>query len=156
MNEKILRKQLVELLKGRSAHSGFEDAIEGLPVKLRGARIRGLPYTPWQLLEHRRIAQWDILEFSRDARHVSPPWPDGYWPKEGAPADGKAWDKSVASFRRDLAAMQKRVLNPKIDLMARIPHGKGQTIVREAMLVADHNSYHLGQLILMRRLLGTW
>jgi hypothetical protein len=130
--------------------------MEGLPAKLRGARIKGLPYTPWQLLEHMRIAQWDILEFSRDAKHVSPPWPDGYWPKEDAPADGKAWDKSVTSFRRDLAAMQRLVMNPKTDLAARIRHGKGQTIAREAMLMADHNSYHLGQFILMRRLLGTW
>jgi len=155
-DDKILRKQLVELLQGRGAHSGFEDAIDGLPPELLGARVRDLPYTLWQLLEHMRMAQWDILEFSRDARHVSPQWPEGYWPAEDAPGGAEAWEKGVASFRRDLEEMQELVTNPATDLFARIPHGTGQTILREAMLVADHNSYHLGQFVALRRLLGAW
>ena len=155
-DDKSLRRQLIELLEGRGAHAGFEDAIEGLPPELRGARVRDLPFTPWRLLEHMRIAQWDILEFSRNAGHVSPQWPQGYWPSADAPEDDQAWERSAASFRRDLEAMQELVGNPATDLFARIPHGTGQNILREAMLVADHNSYHLGQFILLRRLLGAW
>jgi hypothetical protein len=151
-----LRKHLVELLKGGNAHVGFDKAIAGLPAKLRGARVKDLPYTAWQLLEHMRIAQWDILEFSRNLKHVSPDWPSGYWPEIGAPPNAMAWNKSVAAFRKDLATMQSLVKNPKTDLFARIPSGTGQTILREAMLVADHNAYHLGELIVLRRLLGAW
>jgi DinB superfamily len=151
-----LRRHLVELLKGGNAHADFDKAIAGLPVKLRGARVKDLPYTAWQLLEHLRIAQWDILEFSRNPKHVSPDWPSGYWPESGAPPNAAAWNKSVAAFHKDLAAMQALVKNPKTDLFARIPSGTGQTILREAMLVADHNAYHLGELIVLRRLLGAW
>jgi hypothetical protein len=151
-----LRRQLVELLQGRGAHVGFEEAIDGLPARLRGARVRNLAFTPWRLLEHMRIAQWDILEFSRNAKHVSPQWPEGYWPAGDAPPTAGAWNKSVSAFRRDLKQMQALVKNPKMDLLARIPHGSGQTIFREALLVADHNSYHLGQLVLVRRLLRSW
>jgi len=151
-----LRKHLVELLRGGSAHADFDKAIGGLPVKLRGARVKDLPYTAWQLLEHMRIAQWDILEFSRNPKHVSPDWPSGYWPEGAAPASAAAWNKSVAAFRKDLAAMQALVRDPKTDLFVRIPGGTGQTILREAMLVADHNAYHLGELIVLRRLLGAW
>jgi hypothetical protein len=118
--------------------------------------VEGLPHTGWQLLEHVRIAQWDILEFSRDAKHVSPGFPEGYWPKTPVPADGSAWDKSIEAFQRDLQEMIKLVKNPKVDLFAKIPHGEGQTVLREALLVADHNSYHLGQLVDLRRALGTW
>jgi DinB superfamily len=155
-DDAIVREHLVNLLRGRSAHADFEKAIAGLPVKLCGARHAQCPFTPWRLLEHMRIAQWDILEFSRDAKHASPSWPDGYWPKSDAPGSTAAWNASVTAFRRDLAAMQALVKDPKTNLYARIPHGNGQTILREAMLVADHNSYHLGQLILLRRLLGAW
>lgn len=151
-----LRKHLVELLKAGNAHADFNKAIAGLPVKLRGERVKNLPYTAWQLLEHLRIAQWDILEFSRSPKHVSPDWPSGYWPKDGAPPNAAAWNKSVAAFRKGLAAMQSLVKNPKTDLFARIPGGTGQTVLREAMLVADHNAYHLGELIVLRRLLGAW
>jgi hypothetical protein len=123
---------------------------------MRGARVDGVPHTPWRLLEHMRIAQWDILEFSRNAAHVSPPFPEGYWPAGDAPPDSAAWDQSVAVFRADLQAMQDLVADPTTDLFARIPHGEGQTILREALLVADHNAYHLGQLVMLRRCLGNW
>jgi hypothetical protein len=155
-SEAILRQHLVNLLRGRGAHADLEKAIAGLPAALRGARHPKLPFTPWRLLEHMRIAQWDILEFSRDAKHVSPEWPEGYWPAGDGPANAAAWNASVAAFRRDLAQMEALVKNPRTDLFVRIPHGTGQTILREALLVADHNSYHVGQFILLRRLLGAW
>ena len=154
-NARSLRKQLVSLLREGHAHAGFESAIRGLPAKARGKQVKGVPYTAWEILEHMRLAQWDILEFSRDPKHVSPDFPSGYWPRSKAPAKG-AWEKSVRAFRRDLKAMERLVANPATDLFARIPHGDGQTILREALLVADHNAYHLGQLVLLRRLLGEW
>jgi hypothetical protein len=153
---KALREHVLYLLRGGGAHLDFDRAVAGLPAKLRGAKPAGQPHTPWRLLEHMRIAQWDILEFSRNPRHVSPPFPDGYWPKDDAPPDAKAWDRSVEGFRADLKAMQDLVADPDTDLFARIPHGEGQTVLREALLVADHNAYHLGQLVMLRRLLGAW
>jgi len=155
-HDKGLREHLVSLLKGGQAHVHFMGAIEGLPEAKRGAFAEGLPHTAWQLLEHTRIAQWDILEFSRDAKHVSPGFPEGYWPKTPVPPDEAAWQKSVQSFQRDLQEMVKLVKNPKTDLYAAIPHGQDQTILREALLLADHNAYHLGQLVDLRRALGTW
>jgi hypothetical protein len=134
----------------------LDEAIAGLPPELRGARPAGVPHTPWRLLEHLRIAQWDILEFSRNPRHVSPNFPEGYWPQGDAPSQPEAWERSVAAFRADLRAMQELVRDPSTDLVARIPHGEGQTVLREALLVADHNAYHLGQLVLLRRGLGAW
>jgi hypothetical protein len=154
--EESLRKHLLELLAGGSAHANFEDIIKGLPAKLRGVKPAKFPHTAWMLLEHLRLAQRDILEFSRNPKHVSPPWPSGYWPKTEAPPSAAAWNKSVQQFRRDLKAMQALVANRKTDLFARIPWGDGQTILREALLVADHNSHHLGQLLDLRRLLGAW
>jgi len=151
-----LRQHLLELLRGGNAHLNFEEALAGLPPNLRGERPHGLPYSPWRLLEHMRIAQWDILEFSRNPKHASPEWPGGYWPESDAPPDDKAWQKSIRQFRADLKAMQDLVEDPAIDLLAPIPHGDGQTILREALLLADHNSYHLGQLVTVRRLLGAW
>jgi len=151
-----LRQHLLELLRGGNAHLNFEEALAGLPPNLRGERPHGLPYSPWRLLEHMRIAQWDILEFSRNPKHVSPEFPAGYWPESDAPPDDKAWQKSIRQFRADLKAMQDLVEDPAIDLLAPIAHGDGQTILREALLLADHNSYHLGQLVTVRRLLGTW
>jgi len=156
MKEKILREHLASLLSGGNAHLDWKGAFAGIPVKLRGLRPAGLPYSIWELLEHMRTAQWDILEFSRDPKHVSPDWPSGYWPASQAPPNLKAWDNSLKSFARDLAAMKKLVANPKTDLFAKIPHGTGQTILRETLLVADHNSYHLGQVVAVRRLLGNW
>ena len=154
--QKALREHLLYLLRGGGAHLDFEKAIAGLAPELRGAKPAGLPHTPWRLLEHMRIAQWDILEFSRNAKHVSPPWPDGYWPHGDGPPDDRAWDRAVEAFRADLKAMCELVADPATDLFARIPHGDGQTILREALLVADHNAYHLGQLVVVRRLLGCW
>jgi len=151
-----LRDHLVELLEGGHAHVTFEDAIADLPLELRGAQPTGQPFTPWRLLEHIRISQWDIVEFTKSATHVSPEWPAGYWPATDAPPDAAAWDMSVAQVERDLGAMQRLVRDPATDLFARIPHGTGQTALREALVLADHNSYHLGQLVLLRRLLGAW
>ncbi len=153
---KGVRKHLLHLLRGGGAHLSFDAAIAGLPAKLRGTRPAGLPFTAWRLLEHMRIAQWDILEFSRDPKHVSPASLEDYWPKTDAPPSDLAWQKSVKAFRKDLKAMQELVANPKTDLFARILHGTGQTILREALLVADHNAYHLGQIVMLRRLLRAW
>ena len=154
--DKSLREQLVQLLNGGHAHATFDAAVEGLPAALQGQKTSNLPYSPWMLLEHLRLAQWDILEFSRNPKHVSPEWTDGYWPQGDAPPDDAAWEQSVKMFRADLKAMQEMVTDPSTDLLARIPHGDGQTILREALLVADHNAYHLGQIVAVRRLLGAW
>jgi hypothetical protein len=154
--DKALREQLVKLLGSSEAHVDFETAIADLPADLRGAKPAGIPHSPWRLLEHMRIAQWDILEFSRNAKHVSPKFPEGYWPAGDAPPNTAAWDKSVAAFRADLKAMQNLVNDSSKDLSAPIAHGQGQTLLREALLLADHNSYHLGQLIAVRRALGAW
>jgi DinB superfamily len=156
MNDQSLREHLLYLLRSGGAHLSFDRAIAGLPAELRGARPAGIPHTAWRLLEHMRIAQWDILEFSRNPAHVSPDFPAGYWPEGDAPPDSEAWDRSVAAFRADLKAMEDLVANPATDLFAAIPHGDGQTILREALLVADHNAYHLGQLVVVRRALGAW
>jgi hypothetical protein len=151
-----LRQHLLDLLRGHNAHLDFEAALADIPSKLRGVKPAGAPHTAWQLLEHMRIGQWDILEFSRDPKHKSPSWPEGYWPKTEAPPSAASWNNSLRSFRADLKGMAKLVGDKKTDLVARIPHGTGQTILREALLVADHNAYHLGQIVLLRRLLGIW
>lgn len=153
---RILRDHLLELLRGGSAHLDFDKAIEDLPADLRGVRPDGMPHSVWELVEHLRITQWDILEFSRNPSHASPDWPEGYWPKSPTPPDAAAWEETVAAFRRDLQAMQNLVDNPKTDLYAKLPWGTGQTILREAMLVADHNAYHLGQIVTVRQMLGAW
>jgi hypothetical protein len=155
-HDQVLREHLVNVLKGGEAHVHFMDAIDGFPEPKRGAFIEGLPHTGWQLLEHVRIAQWDILEFSCNPKHVSPGFPEGYWPKTPVPPDESAWDKSVAAFQHDLQEMVKLVKNPRTDLFAKIPHGEGKTILRQALLLAGHNSYHLGQLVDVRRALGAW
>jgi uncharacterized damage-inducible protein DinB len=155
-NDAALREQLAAFLKGGGAHARFAKAVHAFPAALRGASAEGLVHTGWQLVEHLRIAQWDILEFSRNAKHVSPQFPEGYWPKSPAPADEAAWDKSVASFEKNLQEMIELAKNPKTDLYAKIPHGEGQTILREALVLADHNAHHLGQMVLLRRLLGAW
>ncbi|HEV2388526.1 MAG TPA: DinB family protein [Candidatus Acidoferrales bacterium] len=154
--DQALRRQLAALLGGGNAHVDFDRVIADFPAHHRGGKIPGAPHTPWQLLEHLRIAQWDILEFTRNPRHVSPPFPAGYWPPTEAPPDAAAWERSVRSFRADLQAMIALVRNPRTDLFARISHGEGQTALREALLVADHNAYHLGQLVLLRKLTGCW
>jgi len=154
--DQSLRDHVLELLRGRSAHLDFDKAIGGLPPELRGAKAAGLPHTVWQLLEHLRIGQWDILEFSRDKGHVSPKWPEGYWPETAAPPDEAAWNRSIETFRRDLQELRDLVADPRTDLHAKIPWGDGQTILREVMLVADHNAYHLGQIVCVRQALGAW
>ena len=153
---KQLREHIIYLLNGGGAHARFDDAVKDLPEELRGVRPDGLPHSAWMLLEHLRLTQWDILEFSRNSKYKSPEWPKGYWPKTEAPPSAAAWNKSIQQFRKDLKSMQDLVANPKTDLLARIPWGDGQTILREALLVSDHNAYHLGQLVDVRRLLGAW
>ncbi len=142
------------MLRGGSAHQSFDAAIKNFPAALRGKRPARSPHSAWELLEHLRLAQSDILEFSRDAKHQSPPFPVGYWPKSPAPPNAAAWTKSVRAFRADHEAMCALIADPSTDLQARIPHGDGQTILREALVLADHNAYHLGQLVLVRKLLG--
>ena len=154
--DRSLRQHVLYLLNGGGAHANFDAVVSGIPVKLRGRRPAGMPHSPWMLLEHMRLAQWDILEFSHNAKHVSPDFPEGYWPESEAPLSAAAWTASLKKFRNDLKAMENLVKNPKTDLFARIPWGDGQTILREALLVADHNAYHLGQLLDVRRLLGAW
>ena len=154
--DKLLREHLVYLLEGGGAHVSVDAVLGRFPVSLRATKPAGAPHTAWQLLEHLRIAQWDILEFSRNSGHVSPEFPAGYWPSSAAPPTPRAWNESLRKFRADLEAMIALVTDPSTDLMARIPHGDGQTILREALLVADHNAYHLGQLVLIRRLLKAW
>jgi len=152
-NDQALRDHLLELLGGGNAHLSFEDFIRDFPIEKCGRRIEGLPYTAWQVLEHVCIAQWDILEFSRDAKHVSPKWPKGYWPGVDQLGSADLWNETVEKFRNDLKQMKELIANPSTDLFARIPHGTGQTILREALLLADHNSNHLGALIVMSRIL---
>lgn len=154
-NDQELRDHVRSLLRGRNAHIGFEDFVKDFPVDACGRKIEGLPYTPWQVLDHMRIAQWDILEFSRDASHVSPKFPKGYWPSPDELGNAALWNETVEKFRGDLKQMEGLVTDPSTDLFAKIPHGKGQTILREALLVADHNAYHLGALAVMGRILKT-
>ena len=151
-----LRQNLEYLISGGGGHAKFDDVIRNFPPGLRGTKPKDLPHTAWMLLEHMRIAQWDILAFSRNAQHKSPKWPTGYWPKTAAPRSPAAWNKSIAQFRTDQQAMLALVANPNTDLFAKIPWGDGQTILREALLVADHNAYHLAQIVDVRRLLGAW
>jgi len=154
--DQSLRNHLIELLDGGHAHVTFDKVVAEFPAKLRGHIPEGLPHSAWMLLEHMRLAQWDILEFSVNPKYKSLKWPDDYWPKSPVPASAAAWDKSIHSFREDLEAMKKLVKDPKTDLFAKITWGDGQTVLREAMLVANHNSHHLGQLIDVRRSLGIW
>ncbi|MGD0468815.1 MAG: DinB family protein [Terriglobales bacterium] len=152
--DRLLRDQLLHLLKGGGAHISFDDAMRDWPVQLAGAKVANFPHTPWMLLEHMRLGQWDILEFSRNSKHVSPPWPEGYWPTSETPPNEQAWTASVAAFKKDLRTMERLVADLKVNLYARIPWGDGQTILREALLVADHNAYHLGQLVMLRKSVG--
>jgi len=154
--DKALREHVFYLLDGGGAHAKFDEVVADIPPKLLGQKPAGLPHSLWMLLEHLRIAQWDILEFSRNPKHASPKWPEGYWPKTEAPPSPAAWNGSVKKFRQDLKAMQDLVKDPKTDLFAKIPWGDGQTVLREALLLADHNAYHLGQMLDVRRLLGAW
>ncbi len=151
-----LREHLVKLLKGGDAHADFDAAIGKFPAALRGTRPEHAEHSAWEVLEHLRIAQWDILEFSRNPRHKSPEFPAGYWPRTQTPQDAEAWGRSAEAFRKDLQALCDLVSDESTDLFAKIPHGEGQTVLREALVAADHNSYHLGELVLLRRILGAW
>jgi hypothetical protein len=152
-DNKSLHQHIVNLLVNDESHLDARAVLEQFPREFHGRRPLGAPYSPWEVLEHMRIAQWDILEFTVDPKHVSPKWPDECWPGSVAPPVDSAWDKSVKQFLTDLDSVRQLMGNPKTDLLARIPHGTGQTYLREAMLVADHNSYHLGQLVLLGKLL---
>jgi hypothetical protein len=154
--DKALREHLLYVLNGGGAHATFDDVIADFPAALRGKRTEGVPYSAWMLLEHMRLAQWDILDFSRNPKYKAKEWPKEYWPETEAPPSAAAWNNSVKAFHKDLKEMQNLVADPKADLYARIPWGEGQTILREAILVADHNAYHLGQLAMLKKLLGAW
>ena len=151
-----LRAQLRRILSWQDAHVGFEKSVEGLSPKLRGARVVGFPHSAWELLEHMRITQHDILDFCRNSGYTEIAWPDDYWPKSAEPPSERAWDDSIATFRDDRAALEALAADESIDLFATIPHGDGQTYLRELLLVADHNAYHLGQLVMVRQQLGAW
>jgi DinB superfamily len=151
-----MREQLAKALDWGEAHADFDKAVEGLAADLRGRRVQGLPHSAWEILEHLRIAQHDILDFSRNPDYATRAWPDDYWPPTPAPPNAGAWDQSVAAFRRDRDALKALTIDPKIDLTDRIAHGSGQTYVREVLLVLDHNAYHVAELVVLRRLLGAW
>lgn len=153
-HDRSLREHLLYLLRGGGAHAHFDDAMGDWPVQLAGVRLANFPHTAWMVLEHMRIAQWDILEFSRNPKHVSPAWPEGYWPASEAPPSENAWKTSMTAFRKDLRAIEQLIANKKTDLHAKLPWGDGQTVLREALLVADHNAYHLGQLVTLRKSIG--
>ena len=153
-----LRAQLVRLLEWEEGHVGFDKTVEGLEAEQRGARAPGFEHTPWQLLEHLRLAQKDLLDFCANARYVHAlKWPDDYWPKNPTPPGASAWDDSIADFRADREKLKELIRNPDVDLFALVPTGKGQqTYLRAILLVADHNAYHLGQLVAVRKALGVW
>lgn len=155
-NDNQLRQQLAKALDWHEAHADLDASVADFPAELRGKVPDGLPHSAWQLLEHIRIALWDIYEFCRDPRHKSPEWPEGYWPKRPAPADEAAWKHSIQAIHENLEGMRKLITDPKHDLLAPLPGGSGQTLLREALLIADHNAYHLGQLLLVRKALGAW
>ena len=146
-----LRTMLVDALRGHQAHIDFDSALEDFPVEARGWKPHGSPHTAWQLLEHMRLSQWDILEFSRNPKHKSPEWPDGYWPKTEAPPSDKAWNDSIKAFQRDAAEFNKLVQDLQTKLLEPFEHGDGQTLFREALLLVCHNSYHLGQLVYLKK-----
>lgn len=151
--EKIIREHLINLLQGHGAHMSYEEALSGFPKELQNSKIPKFSNTPWKILEHMRIAQWDIYQFCINPEHISPDFPDGYWAKSETPPSENAWEESVTSFFTDLQNMQDYVMDNSTDLFTPLPHGTGQTILREALLVADHNAYHLGQLMVMQRYL---
>ena len=153
--DKSLRDHVLYLLKGGGAHISFDDAMGDWTLQLAGVKVANFPHTAWMLLEHLRLAQWDILDFSRNSKYVSADWPEGYWPKSEAPSDEKAWTASMSAFKKDLRTMERLVSDRRVDLYAPIPWGDGQTILREALLLADHNAYHLGQLVMLRKSIGS-
>jgi hypothetical protein len=155
-NDAALRDHLRRLLAWEDAHVGFDTAVDGIPAALRGRQPPGLPHSPWQILEHVRIAQHDILDFCRNQDYQEMKWPDDYWPASPEPPSAAAWDESLRAYRADVEALRRLAADSAVDLGARIPHGDGQTYLRELLVVADHTAYHLGELVAVRRLLGAW
>ena len=156
MSDHALRTQLAAALDWQAAHANFDAAVDGIPPEMRGHLPEGLPYSPWQLVEHLRITQWDILDFCRNPDYREIHWPDDYWPPSAEPPSAEAWDESIRGYREDRESLKALAADPAIDLFARIPHGSGQTYLRELLLVADHTAYHVGQIVAVRRLLGIW
>ena len=156
MNNVVLREQLLELLRGGHAHMGLDEAVSDFPPQAMNERAPNVSYTPWELLEHIRIAQWDILAFIQDPDHVSPEWPSGYWPAEGETATEEAWAETVRQIRSDREALVALVADPETDLTAPLPHAPEYSVVREILTVTDHSAYHLGEFALMREVMGTW
>jgi DinB superfamily len=154
-HDQVLRQQLKKLLDWEDAHVSFDTAVDGVPAKFRGMQPEGLPYSLWKLVEHIRRTQIDILDFCNDPNYEEPQF-STYWPSDPEPPSAKAWEESIAAIRRDRAAMAQMAMDPKIDLFAKVPHGNGQTYLRELLLVADHTAYHVGEIIVVRRLLGIW
>ncbi len=155
-DDRVVREQLLFLLRGGNAHMTFEGAVADFPLKYINSRPPNVTYTPWHLLEHIRIAQWDILEFIRNPDHVSPQWPKGYWPSPDQQADEAQWERTISDFRADLRSLQDMVEDPTIDLYAPIAHAKDYTVLREMLLVADHNAYHIGEFSILRQVMSTW
>lgn len=155
-NESVLREHLLKLLQGGNAHMSFDNAIENFPIEMINERAPNVEYTPWHLLEHIRIAQWDILEFVRNATHISPKWPDGYWPTVDQTADDRKWQETIDGYRSDMMELQTIATDQSIDLTAPIPHAQDYTVLRELLLVADHNAYHIGEFTILRQVMGTW
>ncbi len=155
-DDTVLRQQVLALLRGGNAHMPFDDAVADFPLDRINERPPNVSYSPWDLLEHIRITQWDILEFTRDPNHVSPSWPEGHWPPPGEQADPLKWQATINSIRGDLRAFEGIVQDSAIDLTADIPHAPGYTVLREALVIADHNAYHIGEFGILRRIMGTW
>ena len=154
--DRALREQLVAFLRGGQAHADIKSVLDDVPPEIRGARPKGMPHTPWQLLEHIRFTLRDLLDFSTNSNYLQPEWPKDYWPKDEAPPSDDAWNKSVKALKKDLADFEKLIGEPESNLYATIPWGEGQTLLREVLLAGQHTSYHLGQLVLVRRMLGAW
>jgi hypothetical protein len=154
--DKVLREQLLALLRGRNAHLSFDDAIAGFPIEYINTKPPNVSYTPWHLLEHLRLAQWDILEFVRNPNHVSPEWPKGYWPDPASQTDEAGWQQTIAKFKADMQAIEELVQDPGTDFFGPIPHAPEYTVFREVLLVADHNAYHIGEFAILRQVMETW
>lgn len=154
--DEVVREELLALLRGRNAHMSFEQAVAGFPTEHINTQPPNVPYTPWHILEHIRIAQWDILEFIRNPDHVSPDWPAGYWPAHDEQADASRWEETINDFHADNQALQDIVTDPDTDFFAPIPHAPDYTIFREILVVADHNAYHIGEFAILRQVMGTW
>jgi len=155
-SDKVVREQLLYLIRGGNAHMNFDQAVADFPIQNINTKPPNVSYTPWYLLEHLRIAQWDILEFIRDPKHVSPTWPKGYWPPENEEADQAKWEKTIGDFQADMETLQEMVVDQQVDLYAQIPHAPDYTILREILLVADHNSYHIGEFAILRQVMDSW